>query len=75
MSTTDSSTYRLYLGPEPDGPHPGYRGQLRLAPEGVWCPPDAELGLDLNSYTLDWEPIDRLALIPWHRIHSIEVMS
>lgn len=70
--------YRLYLGPEPKngGPHPGFRGHLWLAVEGMWCPSGTEwLYVHLNGDDCTWMPIDRLTLIPWHRIHSIEVMS
>lgn len=71
--------YRLYLDPEPEyGSHPGYRGPMHLSVYGVWVNEGCEcLFADHDVFDPGrcWDPVETNALIPWHRIHTIEVMS
>lgn len=70
-------TGRLYIGDEPDrGPHPGYRGPLRVDALGVHVDENCEwlcIGEEPREWPdSEWRPVERPALFPWHRVHLIE---
>jgi len=69
---------RVYVGPEPKiGPHPGYRGPIRVDVLGVHIDWDCEcliIGDSVDGAWPDseWQPVLRESLVPWHRVDLIE---
>jgi hypothetical protein len=68
---------RVYLGSEPEcGPHPGFRGPVRVDALGVHLDEDCEwlyiADEPAHWPNSEWEPCERPQLVPWHRVHSIE---
>ena len=71
---------RVYLSPAPPaGPHPGYKGLLRLGPYGVTLLPDQYESLfpDMSvpaaeRNAADWHIGEEEVLVPWGSIDQIE---
>ena len=61
---------RVYIGPEPDVHHPGFRGPVVTDERGVHLTEPNNTEMLCGEEWVGYEGHE--ALIPWHRVHTVE---